>query len=104
MGETAHKLHPVGGQELNLCWRDVDSLVKLISIPFLKNNHYFIPLIYSLSRIVDVLSISILTDCLVRYSRCNLNIFLLARTFVFTLLKKSSITRKFILNFMTNGL
>ncbi len=104
LGETAHKLHPVGGQGLNLCWRDVDTLTKLISHPFLKNHHYIIPLIYSLSRFVDVLSISILTDTLVRYSRSNHNIFLLPRKFLFFVIKKSAIMRKTILNVMTNGL
>ena len=103
IGETAHKVHPVGGQGLNLCWRDVDSLSKIISVPFFKNNHSFIPLIYSLSRFVDVLSISILTDCLVRYSRCNFEIFKVPKRFIFYILKKSTIVRKFILNIMTNG-
>ena len=103
LGETAHKIHPVGGQGLNLCWRDVDGLAKLISIPLLKNNHSFIPLIYSLSRFFDVLSISVLTDSLVRYSRCNLNIFFLPRSLVFFILKKSALLRKYVLNIMTNG-
>ena len=103
LGETAHKIHPVGGQGLNLCWRDVDGLAKLISIPLLKNNHSFIPLIYSFSRFFDVLSISILTDSLVRYSRCNLNIFFLPRSLVFFILKNSALLRKYVLNIMTNG-
>jgi len=103
LGETAHKFHPVGGQGLNLCWRDVDCLVKLISIPLLRNNYFTIPLIYSFSRLIDVLSISILTDSLVRYSRSNSNIFLLPRRFVFFILKKSAFIRKYVLNVMTNG-
>ncbi len=104
LGETAHKLHPVGGQGLNLCWRDVDCLTKLISVPFLKNNYSIIPIVYSLSRLLDVLSISILTDSLVRYSRSNINIFKLPRAFIFSILRQSSIARKYILNIMTNGL
>ena len=104
LGETAHKIHPVGGQGLNLCWRDVDCLANLISIPLLKNNHSIIPFIYSLSRLFDVLSISLLTDSLVRYSRINLNILLIPRTFIFYILKKSTFIRKIILNLMTNGL
>ena len=103
LGETAHKFHPVGGQGLNLCWRDVDCLSKLVSLPILKNKHSIIPLIYSLTRFLDVLSISILTDSLVRYSRSNLNIFKLPRRFIFFVLKNSTIIRKLILNVMTNG-
>ena len=104
LGETGHKLHPVGGQGLNLCWRDVDCLTKIISKPLLKKNYSIIPLIYSLSRYIDVFTISILTDSLVRYSRSNINIFLLPRMFVFFIIKKFKFLRKFILNIMTNGL
>ena len=103
LGETAHKFHPVGGQGLNLCWRDVDSLRNLVSIPLLRNNHSIIPFIYSLTRLVDILTISILTDILVRYSRSNYEIFGIPRRFVFLILKKSTWIRKFILNVMTNG-
>ena len=104
LGETAHKLHPVGGQGLNLCWRDVDCLANIISIPILKNHQSFVPIIYSLSRFFDVLLISILTDTLVRYSRCNISIFKLPKLFIFLILKKSAFIRKIILNVMTNGL
>ncbi len=104
LGETAHKFHPVGGQGLNLCWRDVDCLAKLISLPILRNNHSIIPFLYSLSRFIDVLSISLLTDSLVRYSRSNINIFILPRKLVFFILKKSSFIRKNILHIMTNGI
>ena len=104
LGETSHAFHPVGGQGLNLCWRDVAALTKCISSPFLKNNNILIPLFYSISRLVDVLAISLLTDFLVRYSRSNINIFFIPRNIVFLILKKSKIIRKFILNIMTNGL
>lgn len=103
LGETSHTLHPVGGQGLNLCWRDVDCLANLISSPLLKNKNFFIPFLYSFSRILDVLLTSILTDILVRYSRCNSTLFYIPRLFVFYILKKSIFARKFILNIMTNG-
>tara|TARA_B100000965_G_scaffold376755_1_gene370302 strand:- start:1319 stop:2413 length:1095 start_codon:yes stop_codon:yes gene_type:complete len=97
LGEAAHKFHPVAGQGLNLCWRDVDCLTKIISIPIFKNNHSFIPLIYSLSRFFDVLSISILTDSLVRYSRSNINIFRIPRSLIFLILKNSTFIRRLFL-------
>ena len=104
LGETAHKLHPVGGQGLNLCWRDVDCLTKLVSVPFFKQNYLLIPIIYSILRLIDVLSISIFTDSLVRFSRSNYKIFAVPRRFIFFILRNSSSIRKFILNLMTNGL
>ncbi len=104
VGETAHTFHPVGGQGLNLCWRDVESLTTLVSMPLLKNNNFLIPLLYSVSRFVDVVSITFLTDFLVRYSRTNINIFYLPRAFIFFALKNSQVVRNFVLNIMTNGL
>ncbi len=104
LGETSHTFHPVGGQGLNLCWRDVEALTKLISSPFLINKKFFIPFLYTISRLFDILSISILTDILVRYSRSNSIIFFIPRKCIFFILKKSKIGRKIILNIMTNGL
>jgi len=103
IGESFHTFHPVGGQGLNLCWRDIEALTSIISSPLL-NNKYILPLTYSLSRVVDVLSISILTDLLIRYSRSNINIFLIPRIIIFFILKNYNIARKIILSIMTNGL
>ena len=104
LGESCHNFHPVGGQGLNLCWRDVESLTYLISSPLLRKNKFLIPLFYSIIRFVDILSISLITDSLVRYSRSNINIFYIPRILIFILLKKLKIARKSILNIMTNGL
>ena len=104
IGETAHKIYPLGGLGLNLCWRDVECLTKLISTPFFKKNFSLIPFTYSISRLGDILALSILTDILVRYSRCDLWIFAVPRRFLFTTLKNSSIFRNFIFNLITNGL
>ena len=104
IGETAHEIYPFGGLGLNLCWRDVECLTKLISNPFLKKNYSLIPITYSISRLGDVLALSLLTDILGRYSRCDLGICALPRRFIFSTLKNSSIFRKLIFNLMTNGL
>ena len=103
LGETAHAFHPVGGQGLNLCWRDVEYLTELIKSPIVNQNRFLIPILYSFSRLIDVLSISILTDSLVRYSRSNINIFYVPRIFIFFILKNSKVIRNFVLNVMTNG-
>jgi 2-octaprenyl-6-methoxyphenol hydroxylase len=104
LGETSHAFHPVAGQGLNLCWRDVESLTNLISSPLFKQSKFLIPYLYSFSRFFDILLISIITDCLVRYSRTNINLFFLPRYLVFFVLKKSNIVRKTILNILTYGL
>ena len=104
LGETSHVFHPVAGQGLNLCWRDVDTLANLISLPLLRNNNVYVPILYSISRFIDVLSISVLTDVLVRYSRTNIKIFFIPKLFIFYILKRLKIARKLILNIMTNGL
>ena len=103
LGETAHAFHPVGGQGLNLCWRDVECLTNLVKSPIIKQNSYLIPILYSISRLMDVLLISILTDSLVRYSRSNINVFFIPRTIIFFLLKSSNILRNLVLNVMTYG-
>ena len=104
LGESSHVFHPVGGQGLNLCWRDVDSLTNLVTSQNLKKFQLLIPLFYTLSRFIDVLSISILTDSLVRLSRANSSIFYLPKKIIFFSLKKSKLARKYILNIMTNGI
>ena len=103
LGETAHAFHPVGGQGLNLCWRDVDSLSRIISIPLIRKKNQIIPFLYTLNRIMDVLLISIVTDTLVRYSRSNHWILYIPKSLIFLSLKKLRFLRKFTLNIMTNG-
>ena len=103
LGETSHVFHPVAGQGLNLCWRDVDTLVNLISVPLLRHNNVYVPILYSISRFIDVLSISLLTDILVRFSRTNMKIFFIPKLFIFNILKRLKIARKLMLNIMTNG-
>ena len=104
IGESAHVLHPVGGQGLNLCLRDVASLTNIISKSIINNNsNSFIPIVYSLSRLIDILSISFVTDSLVRYSRSDTSLFFIPRKLIFLLLNKFSSLRYYILNILTNG-
>lgn len=105
VGESAHVLHPVGGQGLNLCWRDVDSLTNIISRAIIKNkSNNFIPIIYSLSRFIDTICVSFVTDSLVRFSRAKTRLFFIPRSLTFFILKNFSLPRRFILNILTNGL
>tara|TARA_Y100001968_G_scaffold67480_1_gene58401 strand:- start:2346 stop:3494 length:1149 start_codon:yes stop_codon:yes gene_type:complete len=105
IGESAHCFHPVGGQGLNLCWRDVSLLEKLIKLIAINRiSLKFLPYIYFLLRISDVLSIGILTDLIVRTFSNKLLLTLPFRKTAFILLNRSALMRKQILNIMINGL
>lgn len=67
LGESAHRCHPVGGQGLNLCWRDVATLHRLA----LQVADGRLPLArlgprYSRNRWPDVLITLVATDLMVR--------------------------------------
>ena len=67
VGETMHRCHPVGGQGLNLCWRDVAVLHKLAARTAqgrLRCSR--LPAAYGRRRWPDVLLTLLATDALVR--------------------------------------
>ena len=106
VGDSFHTFHPVGGQGLNTCWRDVNDLYdifnrdKIIS----RNNLNTFKFKYFFKRFFDILSTIIVTDLLIRFF-ANKNLILLPiRKFSFLLLNKSKIIRKIILNHMTKSL
>tara|TARA_Y100001968_G_scaffold333653_1_gene398005 strand:- start:2955 stop:4106 length:1152 start_codon:yes stop_codon:yes gene_type:complete len=105
IGESAHCFHPVGGQGLNLCWRDVyllEKLIKLVATNKISLKH--LPTLYFLLRILDVVSIGIITDLIVRTFSNRLLFTLPIRKIAFVLLNRSAIIRKQIFKIMTNGL
>lgn len=105
IGESAHVLHPVGGQGLNLCWRDVNSLTNIVSRSIIENKaNIFIPITYSFSRLLDIICVSLVTDSLVRFSRANSSLFFIPKILTFSILKKFSLVRRFILKILTNGI
>ena len=65
---------------------------------------FIVPLLYSFSRFIDVLLVSLMTDLLVRFSRANISIFYYPRSLIFKILNKSKTLRNLVLNIMTNGL
>ncbi len=66
LGEAAHSLHPVGGQGLNLCLRDVKALARFIENMNISKNTCKIGLSYKVSRYADLFAIAIFTDLLIR--------------------------------------
>ncbi len=104
IGESAHRFHPVGGQGLNVCWRDVQTLMHLIE----KYNNGMVKrgsllTAYSAARFLDVLAIGVFTDLLVRVYSNRFFPLKVLRFFVITLISLSSSVRRFLLHFMTYG-
>ncbi len=66
IGESAHRCHPVGGQGLNLCWRDINELLHLIKkIKKRKLKISRLPFYYSIKRYPDIISVGLLTHLLI---------------------------------------
>ncbi len=104
VGETAHRCHPVGGQGLNLCWRDVAVLHALarqagdgrISIARLPGR-------YGRRRWADVSLTLVITDALVRVFSNRQPLLLLPRGAILRLLTHTPLLRRCVLGAMTHG-
>ena len=69
LGEAAHRCHPVGGQGLNLCWRDVAALAHLARQSAQSPGRFPVaglPGRYARRRALDILLVLLATDALVR--------------------------------------
>ena len=106
VGDSFHTFHPVGGQGLNTCWRDVNTIYDLFNK---KNTITKMQLIkfkfkYVLSRILDIIITILITDSLISIF-ANRNHFLFPiRKFSFLLLNNFLFIRKLVLNQMTKSL
>ena len=106
MGDSFHTFHPVGGQGLNTCWRDVNAIYDIFnsdvaisnkSLNIFKFRYYY-------KRFIDIISTIIVTDLLIKIFS-NRNIILIPlRKISFLLLNKFTLIRKIILNHMTKSL
>jgi len=106
VGDAFHTFHPVGGQGLNTCWRDVNTIYDLFNkyAAITKMQLILFKFRYFSSRILDIIVTIFITDSLISIF-ANRNVFLFPiRKFSFLLLNKFLFTRKLVLNQMTKSL
>ena len=106
VGDSFHTFHPVGGQGLNTCWRDVNLIYDILysDLPLNSDNLKIFKYKYYFKRIIDIVSTIIVTDSLIKLF-ANRNIILLPiRKISFLLLNKFTFIRRIILNHMTKSI
>ncbi len=106
VGDAFHTFHPVGGQGLNTCWRDVNTIYDLFNknTAITKMQLTLFKFKYFSSRILDIIFTMFITDSLISIF-ANKNFFLFPiRKFSFLLLNRFLFTRKLVLNQMTKSL
>lgn len=104
VGESAHRCHPVGGQGLNLCWRDVAALHRLalrVSSGRLRPEQ--LPRRYGLQRWPDLILTLLSTDLLVRLFSNRSPLLLPLRRLALLLLASWAPLRRLCLGVMTEG-
>ena len=106
VGDSFHTFHPVGGQGLNCCYRDVNTIFDIFNQSiFLKNkNLRFFKFRFFLKRILDVFFTMFITDSLISIFANDKLILFPLRRFSFLLLNKFVFIRKIVLNTMTKSL
>ena len=100
IGEAAHRCHPVGGQGLNLCWRDVEGLLRAVQQG---GNAARIARNYGRSRWLDVLQVGLATDLLVRVFSNRQPLLIPLRRLALLLLIQFSALRRLSLRAMSDG-
>ena len=106
VGDAFHTFHPVGGQGLNTCWRDVNTIFDLFNknTVITKRDLMLFKFKYYSSRILDIIVTIFITDSLISIF-ANRKVFLFPiRKFSFLLLNKFLFTRKLVLNQMNKSL
>ena len=105
VGESAHRCHPVGGQGLNLCWRDVAVLHRLAArVAAGKLAPERLPVAYGRRRWLDLMATLAFTDLLVRLFSNRSPLLLPLRRLILVLLARLALLRRLSLMAMTDGL
>ena len=106
VGDSAHSFHPVGGQGLNSCIRDIYELGGLISnyesISFAKRK--FFSLYYFYKRFDDIFSLLLFTDFLIRLFSNRFLLLYPLRYLIFNLLRNFKFLRVVVFSLMTDSL
>tara|TARA_Y100001968_G_scaffold178802_1_gene163617 strand:- start:8905 stop:10041 length:1137 start_codon:yes stop_codon:yes gene_type:complete len=106
VGDAAHSFHPVGGQGLNSCIRDVYELSNMIinfdnlSIIYRK----IFAIYFFLNRCIDILSLLIFTDLLIKLFSNKFVLLIPIRRAIFYLLRKIKFLRINIFSLMTDSM
>jgi len=106
VGDAFHTFHPVGGQGLNTCWRDVNTIYDIFNknTVITKKQLLLFKFKYIKHRILDIIFTILITDSLISIF-ANRNVFLFPiRKFSFLILNKLLFIRKIVLNQMTKSL
>jgi len=104
VGESGHRCHPVGGQGLNLCWRDVAQLHRLARrVRAGRLAATRLPAAYARRRWPDLLLTLVATDLLVRVVSNRSPLLLPLRRLALLLLARLAPLRRLSLAAMTQG-
>jgi 2-octaprenyl-6-methoxyphenol hydroxylase len=104
VGESAHSSHPVGGQGLNLCWRDVATLHRLaLRVQRGQLTPGALPRRYALRRWPDLLLTLAATDLLVRVFSNRAALLLPLRRAALGALLRLPLLKRLSLGVMTDG-